>query len=31
MQEAYGTHGVGVKSVNIMGNTEGEGSKLVHI
>jgi hypothetical protein len=27
-QEVYGTHGVGVKSVDIMGNTKSEGSTL---
>jgi hypothetical protein len=26
-----GTHGVGVKSVDIVGNTKGEGSALVQI
>ena len=26
----YGTHGVGVKSVDIMGNAKSEGSTLVH-
>ena len=30
MLEASGTHGVGVKSVDIVGNTEGEGSLLGH-
>ena len=30
MREAYGTHGVGVKSVDIMGNTEGESNKLAY-
>ena len=30
MREVYGTHGVGVKSVDIMGNTECEGSTLAH-
>ncbi|OGF71085.1 hypothetical protein A3E35_00940 [Candidatus Giovannonibacteria bacterium RIFCSPHIGHO2_12_FULL_44_22] len=28
--EANGTHGVGVKSVDIMGNTKGEGNLLGH-
>ena len=28
MPEANGTHGVGVKSVDIVGNTKGEGSLL---
>ena len=31
VREAYGTHGVGVKSVDIMGNTKCEGSTLAHI
>ena len=26
--EVHGTHGVGVKSVDIVGNTKGEGSSL---
>jgi hypothetical protein len=30
VQEVYGTHGVGVKSVDIMGNTKSEGNILVH-
>jgi len=30
MPEASGTHGVGVKSVDIVGNTKGEGSLLGH-
>lgn len=30
MREVCGTHGVGVKSVDIMGNTKGEGSRLAH-
>ena len=30
MREVYGTHGVGVKSVDIMGNTKGEGNILAH-
>jgi hypothetical protein len=28
-EEVHGTHGVGVKSVDIVGNTKGEGSALV--
>ena len=31
VREAYGTHGVGVKSVDIMGNTKCEGSTLAYI
>ena len=31
VREVYGTHGVGVKSVDIMGNTKSEGSALVYI
>ncbi len=31
VREVYGTHGVGVKSVDIMGNTKCEGSTLAHI
>ena len=30
MREVYGTHGVGVKSVDIVGNAESEGSRLAH-
>jgi hypothetical protein len=30
MREVYGTHGVGVKSVDIMGNTKCEGNILAH-
>ena len=30
MREVYGTHGVGVKSVDIMGNTKSEGNILAH-
>jgi len=30
VQEVGGTHGVGVKSVDTVGNTESEGSQLVH-
>ena len=30
MYEVYGTHGVGVKSVDIMGNTKCEGNILGH-
>ena len=31
LRGVYGTHGVGVKSVDIMGNTKCEGSTLAHI
>ena len=30
VREVNGTHGVGVKSVDIMGNTESEGNSLAH-
>ena len=30
MREVCRTHGVGVKSVDIMGNTKSEGSTLAH-
>ena len=30
VREVCGTHGVGVKSVDIMGNTESEGNRLAH-
>ncbi len=30
VQGVNGTHGVGVKSVDIMGNTKSEGNSLVH-
>ena len=30
MEGVCGTHGVAVKCVDIMGNTESEGSRLVH-
>jgi len=30
MREVCGTHGVGVKSVDIVRNTKGEGSRLAH-
>ena len=31
VREVNGTHGVGVKSVDIMGNTKSEGNSLAHI
>gem|GEM_PF-6463949 len=30
MREVNGTHSVGVKSVDIMGNTKSEGNSLAH-
>ncbi len=30
VREVCGTHGVGVKSVDIVGNTKGEGSRLAY-